>query len=274
MIPMMDGRWRPVAGPLSMRAAWPAYRAARSRFLKGYQRSLERRAAVVGYRARRLHGSTTGPAWASRRWEGPDMLDSRSRDVELPGGGRLFMHELAGPPGAATIVLLHGLGGTAAGNWATAMPALARDFRVVAPDLRGHDSGSVDDVIAMVDALGVERFIAVGYSLGSAVASQLGRRHPDRVEGLVLCAAAGVSAPPAGAPGDISAIPTAVVVTRQDRLIPAWRQLALARSLPGATVHSVDGNHFAFARYDVFVPTLLEACHSVTRRASERHIVM
>ena len=60
------------------------------------------------------------------------------------------------------------------------------------------------------------------------------------------------------------------MVTRQDRLIPAWRQLELARSLPGATVHPVEGNHFAFARYDVFVPVLLEACHSVARRADER----
>ena len=150
------------------------------------------------------------------------------------------------------------------------MPALARDFHVIAPDLRGHDVGSVDDVVAMVDALGVERFIAVGYSLGSAVASQLQRRHPERVDGMVLCAAAGVSAPPDGAPVDGSEVPTAVVVTRQDRLIPAWRQLELARSLPGATVHSVEGNHFAFARYDVFVPVLLEACHSVAGRAGER----
>ena len=65
-----------------------------------------------------------------------------------------------------------------------------------------------------------------------------------------------------------SEVPTAVVVTRQDRLIPAWRQLELARSIPGATVHTVDGNHFAFARADVFVPTLLQACHSVTRRVT------
>lgn len=272
MIPMMDARRRVVAGRPSARAAWPRYGAARRRFLEGYQRSLERRAAIVGLRVRRLRAATSGTAWAGRRAEGPDMIDSRSHDVELPGGGRLFVHELAGPPGAATVVLLHGWGGTAAGNWSTAMPALARDFRVVAPDLRGHDSGSVDDVLELLDALGIARCIAVGYSLGSAVAAQLARRNPERVDGLVLCAAAGVSAPPAGAPGDGAGLPTAVVVTRQDRLIPAWRQLELARSVPGATVHSVDGNHFAFARSDVFVPALLEACHSVDRRAGERDI--
>ena len=181
----------------------------------------------------------------------------------------MVVHEFDGPPGAATLVLLHGWRGTAAGNWATAMHSLARDFHIVAPDLRGHDTEAVDDVVALVDALGVERFIAVGYSLGSAVAAQLRARHPERVAGLVLCAAAGVSAPPLSPSGDISDVPTAVVVTRQDRLIPAWRQLELARSLPGATVHLVDGNHFAFSQFAVFVPVLLEACHSVARRGSE-----
>ena len=202
MIPMFDTRWRRSSGPLSGRAAWRSYRAARSLLLEGYQRRLERRAAAVAYRARRLRGSTTGPASVRRRRRaGLDMIDARSHHVELPAGGRLLVHEIAGPPGAATVVLLHGWGGTAAGNWATAMPTLARDFHVIAPDLRGHDAGSVDDVVAMADALGVERFIAVGYSLGSAVAFQLQRRHPERVAGIVLCAAAGVSAPPAGAPG-------------------------------------------------------------------------
>jgi pimeloyl-ACP methyl ester carboxylesterase len=266
MIPTLDSRWRPAPERTAARTAWRSYRTARSLLLEVYQRSLERRAAVAAYRARRLRSWAPGPVSASSRWSGPDMIDARSRDVELPGRGRLFVHEIAGPPGAATVVLLHGWRGTAAGNWATAMPTLARHFHVLAPDLRGHDAESVDDVVAMVDALGVERFIAVGYSLGSAVASQLQRRQPERVDGMVLCAAAGVSTPLAGAPE----VPTAVVVTRQDRLIPAWRQLELARALPGATVHPVEGNHFAFARHDVFVPVLLEACHSVARRAGER----
>jgi pimeloyl-ACP methyl ester carboxylesterase len=197
-----------------------------------------------------------------------DVPDARSRYVDLPRGDRLFVHELAGPPGAPTLILLHGLGGTAAGNWATAMPTLARHFRVIAPDLRGHEVGSVDDVVDLADALGVERFIAVGYSLGSAVASQLARRHPDRVQAMVLCAAAGVS--PYAVTQSDAEIPTAVVVTRQDRLVPAWRQLELARSLPGASVHTVEGNHFAFSRYDVFVPVLLEACQTVTRRVDDQ----
>jgi pimeloyl-ACP methyl ester carboxylesterase len=220
------------------------------RFLEGYERSLRRR----------VRGLDLG------------VPDARSRHVDLPRGGRLFVHELAGPPAAPTLILLHGWGGSAAGNWSTAMPTLARHFRVIAPDLRGHDARSVDDVIELADALGVDRFIAVGYSLGSAVASQLARRHPDRAHAMVLCAAAGVSVPSAVSEGEVE-IPAAVVVTRQDRLIPARRQYALARSLPGATVHPVDGNHFAFSRYDVFVPVLLDACNSVARRVEDQQIM-
>ena len=133
--------------------------------------------------------------------------------------------------------------------------------------------GSVDDVVGLADTLGVERFIAVGYSLGSGVAAQLARRYPDRVQGIVLCAAAGVSSPSPGTHGETE-IPTAVVVTRQDRLIPAWRQLELAQSLPGATVHSVDGNHFAFSRYDVFVPVLLEAGQTVARGGHDQQTTL
>jgi pimeloyl-ACP methyl ester carboxylesterase len=254
-----------------MVAPWP-YRSARIRFLEGYERSLQRRADYVARRAEWLRRSASGQTSPGRpRGLVIDVPDARSHHVDLPRGGRLFVHDLAGPPGATTLILLHGWGGTAAGNWATAMPTLARDFRVVAPDLRGHDSGSVEDVIGLADALGVERFIAVGYSLGSSVASRLARRHPDRVQGMVLCAAAGVSVPSGDTAGEI---PTAVVVTRQDRLIPASRQFELARSLPGASVHEVDGNHFAFSRYRVFVPVLVEACHAVARRDDDRAIIV
>jgi pimeloyl-ACP methyl ester carboxylesterase len=221
----------------------------------------------VGGAVQRLRRPPTASSWAYRQGP-PEVGGWNSREVELPEGGRMLVHEIDGPPGAATLVLLHGWRGTAAGNWATAMTSLGREFRVIAPDLRDHGGGAVDDVVALADALGVDRFIAVGYSLGSSVAFRLSQRHPDRVAGVVLCAAAGVTPPSSPRPG-ITDIPVAVVVTRQDRLVPAWRQLDLARSLPGATVHFVNGNHFAFSQRRLFVPVLLAACHSVAERADE-----
>jgi hypothetical protein len=62
-------------------------------------------------------------------------------------------------------------------------------------------------------------------------------------------------------------VPTAVVVTARDRFIPPGRQLRLAQSIRGASVHSFNGNHAACVLESrKFVPALLEACASVAGR--------
>jgi pimeloyl-ACP methyl ester carboxylesterase len=45
-------------------------------------------------------------------------------DVELPGRGRTFVREVAGPPGAPTVILLHGWTATADLNWFTCFAPL------------------------------------------------------------------------------------------------------------------------------------------------------
>ncbi|MEM7136276.1 MAG: alpha/beta fold hydrolase [Myxococcota bacterium] len=97
-------------------------------------------------------------------------------------------------------MLLHGLAATGELNWATAFSDLAERYHVVAVDHRGHGRGistrrfrlkdCADDAVAVADALGVRRFIAVGYSMGGPIAKLCWSRHPDRVRGLVLCATA------------------------------------------------------------------------------------
>jgi len=129
------------------------------------------------------------------------------RPVELPGRGTSYARDIPGPPGAPTVVLLHGLMATADLNWINAYGALARHFRVIAIDQRGHGRGihgrgrfhledCADDVAALADVLGLEEFIPVGYSMGGPVAQLVWRRHPDRVAGLVLCATASNFRPP------------------------------------------------------------------------------
>jgi 3-oxoadipate enol-lactonase len=123
------------------------------------------------------------------------------RFVELPGRGSAFVRVAAGPAGAPTVLLLHGLMATADLNWSLAIPALAGRFDVVAPDLRGHGRGlptrrfsgeeCADDLAALVRALGAGSVIVVGYSLGGLVAQVFAHRHPELVSGLVLCATAG-----------------------------------------------------------------------------------
>jgi len=122
--------------------------------------------------------------------------------VELPGRGTTFARDSGGPPGAPALVLLHGWAVTADLNWFAAYPALTERYRVVTIDHRGHGRGirppggrvrlsdCADDVAALLDVLGVDRAVAVGYSMGGAVAQLLWRRHPQKVSGLVLCSTA------------------------------------------------------------------------------------
>ncbi|HLT59300.1 MAG TPA: 2-succinyl-6-hydroxy-2,4-cyclohexadiene-1-carboxylate synthase [Limnochordales bacterium] len=100
----------------------------------------------------------------------------------------------AGPP----LLLLHGFTGTGL-TWAPLMPALSQRFRAVAPDLLGHgETGApldparyrmercVADLLALLDALGIERCHVLGYSMGGRVALHLALAAPARVATLVL----------------------------------------------------------------------------------------
>ena len=123
------------------------------------------------------------------------------QEIELPGRGTTFVRELAGPPGAPTIVLLHGWTVTADVTWFATYASLAEHYRVLALDLRGHGRGirsrqpfrlaeCADDVAALAALYGVRRIVPVGYSMGGPVAMLVWRRHPWLVDGMVLCATA------------------------------------------------------------------------------------
>ncbi len=269
-----------------------------------------------------------------------------TRLVDLPGRGTTRVWECAGPPGADTVVLIHGVACTAELNWGKVFAPLGRDFRVVATDLRGHGDGirlrsrfqledCADDIAALAGVLDIGRFAAVGYSMGGMVAQLLYRRHVALLSGLVLCSTAGnargsraeqlaAQAMPAVAAalrwnpllhlmgaefvgmallgriddpatsrwaraqlsrttlatvvsateavcefssdswiGQVD-VPTAVVVTDRDRVVPPGRQLELARAIPGASVHHLNADHGACVNAPhLFAPALLEACRSV-----------
>ncbi len=123
----------------------------------------------------------------------------------LPRGAALAYRDSLGSTSEQlsnhALVLLHGLGITADLNWGAAYAELCQRFRVVAPDLPGHGRGirpwptfslekCADHMVALADSLGIEKFIACGYSMGSLVAQLIWRRHPDRIAGLVLGATA------------------------------------------------------------------------------------
>jgi len=98
----------------------------------------------------------------------------------------------AGPP----LLLVHGWPQTWYA-WRMLMPALARDFSVVAVDQRGiglsdkphdgYDAATIArDLVALMDALGYRRFALYGTDVGMPMAYALAADHPDRVDCLVV----------------------------------------------------------------------------------------
>ena len=137
------------------------------------------------------------PSFCARPQDPPPLPTGRV--IDLPGRGSTFVRKVPGPPGAPTVMLLHGLAATADLNWFRAYAPLGDHFRVVALDHRGHGRGirsrepfrlsaCADDTVALADQLGIETFIPVGYSMGGPIAQLVWYRHPRRVEGMVLCA--------------------------------------------------------------------------------------
>ncbi|MEN8175564.1 MAG: alpha/beta fold hydrolase [Pseudomonadota bacterium] len=100
-----------------------------------------------------------------------------------------------GTPGKdPTLILLHGLFGSSA-NWGGVARRLSADFHLVVPDLRNHGRSphhadvsyavQAQDVLRLMDRLGVGDSVIVGHSMGGKVAMMLALQHADRVERLV-----------------------------------------------------------------------------------------
>ncbi len=102
-----------------------------------------------------------------------------------------------GPAGGAPpLLLLHGLGSSGQ-IWDGVIPAFTPARRVVAPDLRGHGASAkprseysvrllADDVVALLDHLGLGAVAVCGLSMGGAIGQTLAVEHPHRVRALVL----------------------------------------------------------------------------------------
>jgi pimeloyl-ACP methyl ester carboxylesterase len=125
---------------------------------------------------------------------------------ELPGvrhdyvdAGELRTHvALAGPADAPPLLLVHGWP-QSWWSWRHVIPTLAERFRVIAPDLRGHGWSEApatgyekeqlaSDMLALLDALAIERATWVGHDWGGWTGFLAALRAPQRIERmLALC---------------------------------------------------------------------------------------
>ena len=281
----------------------------------------------------------------------PPMLPA-GEPMELEGRGTTFVRTLPGPtphdPSAPTLLLLHGWTATADLNWFRCYQPLGERYRVVALDHRGHGRGirskkafrledCADDAMAVCDQLGLDRVVPVGYSMGGPIAQLIWRRHPSRVQSLVLCATApyfrtsreerigfiglsGLAALARLTPAqarqwlteqfylqhktdewepwavqeaglhdwrmvleagrcigrfnsrewiDEIDVPTSVLITMRDRVVPTRRQVRLFEGIHRAEAFRVDGDHDAVvAQPERFVPTLQRAIASAIERST------
>ena len=96
------------------------------------------------------------------------------------------------------ILFSHGFGATGR-MWAYQIEMLARNFKVILWDMRGHgrsdspaeptaysQANSVDDIAAILDALGVQKAVIGGHSLGGFLSLAFHAKYPERVAALVL----------------------------------------------------------------------------------------
>lgn len=262
--------------------------------------------------------------------------------LELPGRGTTYITD-SGPKDGLVLFLLHSVSTTGLLCWYPVIPELNSTYRVITIDHRWHGRGirsddfslddCADDAVAVADALGIDSFIAAGFSMGGGIAQLAWRRHADRVGGLVLCstgpffsshdpenlavdmrvasvaqrldrylpvptdqrlndttgrhpfrwAMAQVLSTPLTKLGQFSEamavfdsrdwlgevnIPTSVVVSTRDKVVPPQRQELLLNGIPDAQFFGVDGGHACcVVGAERFVPKFVDAVDSVAQRS-------
>ena len=144
-------------------------------------------------------------------------------------GGALAVEEL--PGSTEPVLAVHGVSShRKLWSW---LRAEAPDIALVAPDLRGRADSvdvegpssmaqHVEDMVAVLDALGLNAVHVVGMSMGGFVAVELAHRHPERVKSLVLVDG---GFPMAAPPGLTREMIPVVFKDRLDRLTQRWESL-------------------------------------------------
>ncbi|HEV2063970.1 MAG TPA: alpha/beta hydrolase [Thermoanaerobaculia bacterium] len=136
-----------------------------------------------------------------------------------------------GGSGGLPVVFVHGNGGNGT-QWKAQLAHLRASRRAVAIDLHGMGESApapdgdysvdsfADDVAAVVDALGIKRFVLVGHSYGGFVVAAYAGKHPERLAGLVFADCAGdLSKTP---PADLEGLRRGLEPDRYEEFTRRW----------------------------------------------------
>lgn len=132
-------------------------------------------------------------------WEMVDVDWTENSAALSTGINMTYM--VAGPEDGTPIILIHGATDSRL-SWAQIVPDLSDTYRVYVPELRGHGKTdkpeAVDgkytvaehtaDIIAFMDAAGIDQANIAGHSLGSMIAQDLAITAPERVSSITLIA--------------------------------------------------------------------------------------
>ncbi|MFE4754989.1 alpha/beta fold hydrolase [Streptomyces mirabilis] len=127
------------------------------------------------------------------------------RTIDVNGIATNYHDHGSGDP----VLLIHGSGpGVSAwANWRLTIPELAKQHRIIAPDILGFGYTQRPDgvrydadtwlahLVGLLDTLGIDRVAVIGNSFGGSLALRLATRYPDRVNRLILMGSVGVLFP-------------------------------------------------------------------------------
>ncbi|ROQ69310.1 pimeloyl-ACP methyl ester carboxylesterase [Streptomyces sp. 840.1] len=166
------------------------------------------------------------------------MIPYEEIKVPVTGGELAAVRWPAAGPDAPVVVALHGITANAL-SWGTVARQLAGRVTLVAPDLRGRAGSSglpgpygiaahADDTAALTEALGADRVVLAGHSMGAFVAALASVRHPERFGPLLLVdGGIGFPAPTHLSPDELM---TAVIGPAMDRLSMTFADRAAYRA--------------------------------------------
>jgi pimeloyl-ACP methyl ester carboxylesterase len=167
-----------------------------------------------------------------------------------------------GGHGGVPVLFLHG-GAARLEQWAPALERQRRRRRAAALDLRGHGGSGpprdgddaleamAEDVLAAADALGLDRFVLVAHSYGTAVAAAFAAARPDRLAGLLLVDG-GVWIP---TPADVELLRQGFRPARYAAFVEGWFEPLLVSARPAtraevlASLRATPRRVFAAAMY-------------------------